>query len=221
MPRVLEPWVFVRRMVQHEIDENTNTSLFGAVSELDEVAHCPVSWVNAIVIGHVVAIVAMRRDLEWHEPNGGYAKALQIVEPARQPDEVADTVVIGIHECPNRQAVNNGVLIPKVVNHRVESPIGRHHVNALTRLLVHGLGGSGPGLKFWGHNLTTTPSCERRSMLPDASSPSRSRWVESKSRPRIGPDVKATAVGSLPMLSATRIRASSSSRKKSHASSRA
>src|SRR5678815_2577439 len=111
MPPFLEPRMFVRRMVHHEIDEDPNASLLGAMSELDEVTHCPVSWVDAVIVGYVVAIVAMRRDLKWHEPDGGHAEAVQIVEPARQPNEVAHAVVIGIHECPNRQTVNNGVLI--------------------------------------------------------------------------------------------------------------
>src|SRR5262245_33875025 len=64
----------------------------------------------------------MRRDLEWHEPDGGHAEAMQIVKAPRQSGEVADTVAVGIHECPSRQTVNNGVLIPKVVNHWWEKP---------------------------------------------------------------------------------------------------
>jgi hypothetical protein len=69
-------------MVDHQIDEHTNAALLRAVSELDEIADRAIARVDAVIIGHVVAVVAMWRDLERHQPESGHAKAKQVVQPA-------------------------------------------------------------------------------------------------------------------------------------------
>jgi hypothetical protein len=53
-------------MVDHQIDEHTNAALLRAVGEFDEIANRAIARVDAVIIGHVVAIVAMWRDEERH-----------------------------------------------------------------------------------------------------------------------------------------------------------
>src|SRR5262245_14593943 len=60
----------------------------------------------------------MWRDLERHQPDGGHAKAMQVIQPAHQSLEVANAVAVGIHEGSNGYTVDNRVLVPKVVDHR-------------------------------------------------------------------------------------------------------
>ena|SRR5689334_7323912 len=109
-------------MIDHEIDEHANATLLGAMSEFYEVTHRSISWIDAIVVGDVVTIVAMRGDLKRHQPDGRHSEPMQIIQSPQQAGEVADAVAVGIHECPNRQTVDNGVLIPEVVDHRVGEP---------------------------------------------------------------------------------------------------
>src|SRR5437762_13681663 len=45
--RLLEPWMLVRGMVHHQIDQNTNAALFGAVGKLDEIPECTVPRIRS------------------------------------------------------------------------------------------------------------------------------------------------------------------------------
>jgi hypothetical protein len=108
-------------VVDHEVDEHTYATLFRAVGEFDKIADRAVTRIDAVIVGHVVAVVAMRRDLERHQPDGRDAETMQIIETAHQTLEVADAVAVGIHVGSNRQAIDHRVLVPKVVDHGTRS----------------------------------------------------------------------------------------------------
>ena len=72
--RLLEPRVLVRRVVDDEVDQHTNAALLGAVGELDKIAERAVTRIDAVIVGHVVAVVALGRDLERHQPDGRDAR---------------------------------------------------------------------------------------------------------------------------------------------------
>src|SRR6266540_662214 len=118
LERLLEPWMLVRCVIDHEVDEHTYAALLRAVGEFDKIADCAVARIDAVIIGHVVAVIAMGRDLERHQPDGRDAETMQIIETAHQTLEVADAVAVGIHVGSNRQAIDYRVLVPKVVDHR-------------------------------------------------------------------------------------------------------
>src|SRR6266511_2097816 len=64
LARLLEPWMLVRCVIDHDVDEHTYAALLRAVGEFDKIADCAVARIDAVIIGHVVAVVAMGRDLE-------------------------------------------------------------------------------------------------------------------------------------------------------------
>jgi hypothetical protein len=97
LARLLEPRVLVRRVVDHEVDEHTYATLLRAVGEFDKIADRAVARIDAVIVGHVVAVIAMGGDLERHQPDGRDAETMQVVETAHQTLEVADAVAIGIH----------------------------------------------------------------------------------------------------------------------------
>jgi hypothetical protein len=88
------------------------------MGEFDEVAERAVAWVDAVVIGDVVAVVAAGRGLERHQPDRGDTKPVQIIQPPQQSLEVADAVAIGVHIGADGKAIDNAVLVTEVVNHR-------------------------------------------------------------------------------------------------------
>ncbi len=49
---------------------------------------------------------------------------MQIIQPPQQPLEIADAVAIGIHIGANRQTIEDGILVPKVVDHAQAALIG-------------------------------------------------------------------------------------------------
>src|SRR5690606_20245133 len=63
-------------------------------------------------------VVAARGLLEGCEPQAGDAQSVQVIEPAAQPFEVADAVAVRVHEGADVQAVDDGVLVPEVLDHR-------------------------------------------------------------------------------------------------------
>ena len=115
--RLLEPRMLIRGVVDDEIDQHADAALLGAVGELDEVAERAVARIDAVVVGDVVAVVALGGGLERHQPDGGDAEAVQIIEAAHQPLEIADAVAVGVHVGADRQAIDDRVLVPEVVDH--------------------------------------------------------------------------------------------------------
>ena len=59
-PRLLEPGMLVGGVIDHEIDDDADAALLGAVGELDEIAERAVARIDAVVVRNVVAVVAMR-----------------------------------------------------------------------------------------------------------------------------------------------------------------
>ena len=117
-PRLPEPVVLVRGVVDHQIDDDADATLLCPVRELDEVAERAVASIDVVIIGHVIAVVAIGGGLERHQPNGGDAEPVQVIQAAHQPLEVADPVPIGIHVGADRQAVDHRILVPEVIDHR-------------------------------------------------------------------------------------------------------
>ena len=115
--RFLEPGMFVRGVVDHQIDQHADAALLGAVGELDEIAQRAVARVDGIIIGYIVSLVALRRYLKRHQPDRRDSQPVQVIEPAHQPGEIADAVAVGIHEAADRQAIDDRVLVPEVVDH--------------------------------------------------------------------------------------------------------
>ena len=87
------------------------------MSEFDKIADRAVARIDAVIIRHVIAVVAMRRNLERHQPDRGNAETMQIVETTHQALEIADAVAVGIHVGADGQAIDHAVLVPEIVDH--------------------------------------------------------------------------------------------------------
>src|SRR4029077_18207520 len=111
-------------MVHDEVDEHADAPLLCTVGEVDKVAERPVALIDAVVVGDVVAVVAMRRSLEGHQPYGRDAQDMKIVEAPFQSTEVAYAIAVGIHVGADRQAIDYGVLVPKIADHAARSESG-------------------------------------------------------------------------------------------------
>jgi hypothetical protein len=92
---LLEPGVLVGGVVHHQVDDYLDAAFVGLVHELHEVAAGAVAGVHAVVVGDVVAVVAVGRGLERGQPDGVDADGVQVVELADQPFEVTDAVAVG------------------------------------------------------------------------------------------------------------------------------
>ena len=70
--------------------------------------------VDPVEVGDVVAVVVVGRRVERHQPQARDAQVGQVVDPLDQARQVADAVVVPVHERLDVQAVDDGVLPPQV-----------------------------------------------------------------------------------------------------------
>ncbi len=112
--RALEPGVVRRGVVDDEVDQHPQAPVLRGAGEGDEVAQCAEPWVDRVVVGDVVAVVAVRAGKEGQQPDAGGAERLDVVEPVRQSAEVADPVAVRVHVGVDVDAVDDGVLVPEV-----------------------------------------------------------------------------------------------------------
>ena len=115
--RFLKPKVLIGSVIDDEIDDDLHPAPVRLVHELDEIPIRAVARVDAVVVGNIVAVVAIGRGIKGREPDRFHADRVEIIEPAHESFEIADTVAVRVHERLDVEAVNDGVLIPKVFDH--------------------------------------------------------------------------------------------------------
>jgi hypothetical protein len=73
---------------------------------------------HAVVVGNVVPVVAVRRGIERLQPKTGNAEPRQVVETLNEACKVADPVAVAVDVLLDVEAVDDRVLVPKVLNQR-------------------------------------------------------------------------------------------------------
>ncbi len=119
---LLEPGMLVRRVIDDEVDEHTNAALLRRMCEFDEITERAIARIDIVVIADVVAVVLLGRRLERHEPDRRDTEPAEVVEATHQPLEIADTIAVGVHERRDRQAIDDRVLVPEIVDHDLSRP---------------------------------------------------------------------------------------------------
>jgi hypothetical protein len=104
-------------VVDDEIDDHADAAHAGLLGELDEVPQRPEARIDAVVVGDVVAVVAVGGRVKGRQPDGRDPDTSQVVEAPHQPLEVPHPIAVGVHEGADVEAVKDGVLVPEVVDH--------------------------------------------------------------------------------------------------------
>jgi hypothetical protein len=104
-------------MVHDEIHEHAQPVLARLLNELDEVAARAVARMHAVVVGDVVAVIAIRRRMKRPEPKRVDAQILEVLEPANEPLEIADAVAVRVEERLDLEAIDHRILVPTVLDH--------------------------------------------------------------------------------------------------------
>ncbi|MNX75929.1 hypothetical protein D3C86_1074200 [compost metagenome] len=109
---LLKPGVVARRVVEHQVRDDSQVAFLGLLHEALEVVEGPQVRVDVLVVRDVVAVVPQRRGIHGQDPDAVDPQVLDVVEPARQPDEVAQPVPVAVLEGSDRDLVEDGVLVP-------------------------------------------------------------------------------------------------------------
>ena len=80
-------------------------------------AQAAVARVDAAIVGDVVAVVAVGRRHERRQPDDVDPEGVEVLDAAREAGEVARAVAGGVGEGLEDERVDDGVLVPEVVDH--------------------------------------------------------------------------------------------------------
>ncbi len=109
-----EPRMLVGGVVHDEVDDHPHPAVMGGADHLHEVAVIAQPRVDPVEVADVVAVVAIGRRVERHQPQARDAEIGQVVDASGETREVADAVVVAVHVGLDIQAVDDRRLPPQV-----------------------------------------------------------------------------------------------------------
>ena len=113
-PRLLEPRVADRRVVDDQVGDDPDAAVLRGAHHLGEVAERAELRVHGVEVDDVVAVVALGRGVERHEPDAGDADPREVVDALDEPRQVAAAVAVAVEERLDVEAVDDPVLPPEV-----------------------------------------------------------------------------------------------------------
>ena len=93
-----KPWVLIRSVVRHKIEDQLEAAFMGRVHQRIEIGHRTEHRVDAGVIGDVIAEIRHRRRKDRRQPDGVDPQRLQIRQSLDDPPDITDPVRIGVLE---------------------------------------------------------------------------------------------------------------------------
>ena len=102
---VLEPDILVPGVVHHVVHVDTDVVLVGLGYELLEVVQGAVAPVHRLIVGYVVAVIALG-GLDRAEPQGGNAELVEVVQFGDQALEVSVAVPVAVLEAEHVHLVS-------------------------------------------------------------------------------------------------------------------
>ena len=97
-PRLHEPRVLVRGVVDDEVHHEPHAALVQRGDQLVEVGEGAEQRVDVLVVADVVAVVVHRRPVDRREPHHVDAELLQVVQAGQHAAQVAHAVPVGVGE---------------------------------------------------------------------------------------------------------------------------
>jgi hypothetical protein len=83
-------------MVGHKIKDQLESALVNSIEQLVIICERAKDWIDAAVIGNVIAEICHRRRIDWRDPQGVYAELDKIIETGKNAGQVPDTVIVRI-----------------------------------------------------------------------------------------------------------------------------
>ena len=113
----LEPGVFVAGVVHHQVHDDPDPALVGAVEDLFESAHASVFPGDVHIVHHVVAVVRVGRGVERRKPYGVHMQRLDVVELFVHAHQVAHAVSVAVAEAARPYLIEYRIPVPESAFH--------------------------------------------------------------------------------------------------------
>jgi hypothetical protein len=111
-PRFDEPGVLVGGVVDDEIHDEFHPAPVQGREQVVELRQRAEDRLDVLVVADVVAVVVLRRRIDRGQPDDVDPEVSEIVDPRRDPREVADPVTVGIGETPRVDLIDHRGLPP-------------------------------------------------------------------------------------------------------------
>ena len=108
-----EPWMLVRGVIGHEVEQNLEPPPMGLRQQVVEVCQAAEAWIYIAIVGNVIAEINHRRRVNGRDPDRLDPKADKIVEPLLYPFEVAYTVVVSVLKGARVDLIDHACLPPE------------------------------------------------------------------------------------------------------------
>ena len=115
-------------VVHRQVDDEPDVRACSASTKAVEVVVDPEQRVDPVVVGDVVAVVLLRRDVEGRHPDRVHAESREVVDLAEQTPQVAHAVTVGIGE---------GAQV-NLVDHATAPPLAAHDTSVAGRSANNG-----------------------------------------------------------------------------------
>src|SRR3982751_3460980 len=83
-PGFLEPGILIGSVINDQLGDNAQSALVCGVEERAKIVERSEVWIDVVIIGDVVAVIAQWGWIKGQEPDGGNAELLKIIELLNQ-----------------------------------------------------------------------------------------------------------------------------------------
>jgi hypothetical protein len=83
-------------MVGNKIKDQLESAFVNSIEQPVKICERAKDWINAAVIGNVIAKICHGRWIDWRDPQGVYSELENIIETGKNARQVANTVIIRI-----------------------------------------------------------------------------------------------------------------------------
>src|SRR2546427_3506618 len=112
--RIKKPFVLVRGVVHHEIQDDANVPGFALTRHAIEIREGAVHRIDVLIVGNIVAKIYLWRREARSQPDSVHTELFQVVEFRADAFEIPDAVVIAVGIAARINLVKNSVLPPLV-----------------------------------------------------------------------------------------------------------
>jgi hypothetical protein len=99
-------------MVGNKIKDQLEPMLMNSIEQPVEICKRAENWINAAVIGNVIAKICHGRWIDWCDPQGVYAELDKIIETGKDAGQVPNTVIVRILKRSGIYFIDNSALPP-------------------------------------------------------------------------------------------------------------
>ena len=96
-----KPGMLVRRVVDHQVQQDLEAQLMGPVQDLFELIQGPVVRVDIFIVGNIIAVIRIGRWIDGAEPDGVHPQGFYVVQLVINPVEVSDPVAVAVAKAPD------------------------------------------------------------------------------------------------------------------------